>query len=56
MVPNGNLASPVLGFTNAAGQGAAGLEFGDNHQLAGIDGKETIMESPVRRGPAPVAR
>jgi cell division protein FtsI (penicillin-binding protein 3) len=45
-VPNGNLASPVVGFTNAAGQGAAGLEFGDNPLLAGKAGKETIMESP----------
>ena len=26
-VPNGNLASPVVGFTNAAGKGAAGLEY-----------------------------
>jgi cell division protein FtsI (penicillin-binding protein 3) len=46
-VPNGDLASPVLGFTNAAGQGAAGLEFGDNRLLAGTAGKETIMESPA---------
>jgi cell division protein FtsI (penicillin-binding protein 3) len=46
IVPNGNLASPVVGFTNAAGQGAAGLEYGNNHQLAGTDGKETILESP----------
>ena len=45
-VPNGNLASPVVGFTNAAGEGAGGLEFGDNHLLAGTNGKETIMESP----------
>ncbi len=45
-VPNGNLAAPVVGFTNGAGQGAAGLEFGDNRLLAGVDGKETIMESP----------
>ncbi len=45
-VPNGNLASPVVGFTNAAGHGAAGLEYGDNRELAGVDGKETIMESP----------
>ncbi len=45
VVPNGNLASPVVGFTNAAGQGAAGLEYGDNRLLAGIDGKETIMQS-----------
>ncbi len=47
LVPNGNLAAPVVGFTNAAGQGAAGLEFGDNHLLAGTAGKETIMESPA---------
>jgi cell division protein FtsI (penicillin-binding protein 3) len=46
-VPNGNLASPVVGFTNGAGQGAGGLEFGDNHLLAGTNGKETIMESPA---------
>ncbi len=46
-VPNGNLAAPVVGFTNAAGHGAAGLEFGVNHLLAGTDGKETIMESPA---------
>jgi cell division protein FtsI (penicillin-binding protein 3) len=46
-VPNGDLASPVIGFTNAAGQGAGGLEFGDNHLLAGTAGKETIMESPA---------
>jgi cell division protein FtsI (penicillin-binding protein 3) len=45
-VPNGNLAAPVVGFTNAAGKGAAGLEFGDNGRLAGAPGKETILESP----------
>ena len=46
LVPNGNLAAPVVGFTNGAGQGAAGLEYGSNHLLAGVAGKETIMESP----------
>jgi cell division protein FtsI (penicillin-binding protein 3) len=46
-VPNGNLAAPVVGFTNAAGKGAAGLEFGANQLLAGVDGKETIMQSPA---------
>lgn len=45
-VPNGNLASPVIGFTNAAGHGAAGLEFGDNPLLAGKNGSETILQSP----------
>jgi cell division protein FtsI (penicillin-binding protein 3) len=46
VVPNGNLASSVLGFTNAAGQGAAGMEYGYNHLLAGTAGKETLVESP----------
>ena len=46
-MPNGNLAAPVVGFTNAAGKGAAGLEFGDNQLLAGVPGKETIMQSPA---------
>jgi cell division protein FtsI (penicillin-binding protein 3) len=46
IVPNGNLASPLIGFTNAAGHGAAGIEYGDNSLLAGVNGKETIMESP----------
>jgi cell division protein FtsI (penicillin-binding protein 3) len=45
MVPNGNLAQPVVGFTNNSG-GAGGLEFGNNALLAGTTGKETIMESP----------
>ncbi|HXZ62688.1 MAG TPA: penicillin-binding protein 2 [Acidimicrobiales bacterium] len=46
IVPNGNLASPVIGFTNASGRGAGGLEFGDNDLLAGTNGKETLLESP----------
>jgi cell division protein FtsI (penicillin-binding protein 3) len=46
MVTNANLAAPILGFTNAAGQGAAGLESGQNQLLAGTAGKETIIESP----------
>ncbi|HVT42555.1 MAG TPA: penicillin-binding protein 2, partial [Acidimicrobiales bacterium] len=46
-VPNGNLASPVVGFTNAAGHGAAGLEYGSNSLLAGGDGRETIRQSPA---------
>ena len=46
-VPNGNLAAPVVGFTNAAGKGGGGLEYGDNTLLAGVDGKETIMQSPA---------
>jgi cell division protein FtsI (penicillin-binding protein 3) len=45
-VPDGNLAASVVGFTNAAGRGAAGLEYGENRLLAGTNGKETILESP----------
>jgi cell division protein FtsI (penicillin-binding protein 3) len=45
-VPNGNLAAPVVGFTNAANKGAAGLEYEYNTVEAGTPGKETIMESP----------
>lgn len=45
-VPNGPLASPVIGFTNGAGKGAAGLEYGDNRLLEGANGKETILASP----------
>jgi cell division protein FtsI (penicillin-binding protein 3) len=46
IVPNGNLAAPVVGFTNGLGLGGAGIEYGDNHLLAGTPGKETIMASP----------
>ena len=46
VVPNGNLAAPVIGFTNASGKGAAGLEYGDNLLLAGKSGKATLIEAP----------
>ena len=46
IVPNGNLASPVIGFTNGSGLGAAGIEYGDNQKLAGTSGKLTLLESP----------
>jgi cell division protein FtsI (penicillin-binding protein 3) len=46
IVPNGNLASPVIGFTNGGGVGAAGIEYGDNQKLAGTSGKLTLLESP----------
>ena len=45
-VPNGALASPVIGFTNGSGKGAGGLEYGDNTLLAGANGKKTILASP----------
>jgi cell division protein FtsI (penicillin-binding protein 3) len=46
VVTNGNLASSVVGITNAANQGAAGIEYADNRLLAGTAGKETLIESP----------
>jgi cell division protein FtsI (penicillin-binding protein 3) len=45
VVPNGNLAEPVVGFTNAAGHGAGGLEYGYSSLLAGKGGSETIQRS-----------
>jgi len=47
VVPNGQLAAPVLGLTNASGAGAAGLEYQYNKLLAGAAGSETILESPL---------
>jgi cell division protein FtsI (penicillin-binding protein 3) len=46
IVTNGNLASPVLGFTHGDGVGAAGIESAENQLLAGKAGKETVLESP----------
>ena len=46
VVTNGNLASPVIGITNAANKGAAGIEYADNRLLSGTAGKETLIESP----------
>jgi cell division protein FtsI (penicillin-binding protein 3) len=45
-VPNGTLAASVVGVTNAAGAGAAGLEYQFQHELAGIPGVETLLETP----------
>ncbi len=43
--PNGTLASNVLGFVNYDDEGAAGLEYGQNEQLSGVDGKQTYQSS-----------
>ncbi len=50
--PNGTLASNVLGFVNFEDEGAAGLEYGQNAQLSGIDGKRTYQSSSY--GPIPL--
>ena len=39
--PGGPLAANIVGFTDVEGKGAAGVEFGWQQQLAGIDGKTT---------------
>lgn len=43
--PNGTLASNVIGFVNYEDQGASGLEYGQNDQLRGVDGKQTYQSS-----------
>jgi len=47
VVPNGDLAAPVLGLVNGTGRGAAGIEYGYNGTLAGKNGTETLLESPA---------
>ncbi len=47
VVPNGNLAAPVVGTTHAGGQGASGLEYQYNTQEAGTPARETYLESPA---------
>jgi cell division protein FtsI (penicillin-binding protein 3) len=40
--PNGPLAANILGFLNSDGQGAAGLEYGLEPELAGQPGKKQV--------------
>lgn len=49
--PNGALASNVLGFMNAEGVGAAGLEYSLNRQLSGTPGTEAFDASAYGRIP-----
>lgn len=44
--PAGQLASPVLGITNASGAGVSGLEYLYNHQLAGKAGSMVVQRTP----------
>jgi cell division protein FtsI (penicillin-binding protein 3) len=44
--PNGSLAANLIGFVNAQGTGAGGLEYMLNSTLAGKDGKEAYETSP----------
>jgi cell division protein FtsI (penicillin-binding protein 3) len=43
--PNGELASSILGFANAEGHGAVGLEAGLDGLLSGVPGKVTYEQS-----------
>ncbi|WP_283133586.1 peptidoglycan D,D-transpeptidase FtsI family protein [Rhizohabitans arisaemae] len=42
LYPAGDLAGGLVGFVNAAGKGASGLELQWNDVLAGKDGKQTV--------------
>lgn len=46
VMPNGALAQSVLGSTNAAGSGSAGLEYQYQKLLAGRPGHQKLLESP----------
>ena len=43
--PSGSLAANVIGYTNAEGQGVAGIEAKFNSSLAGVDGSKTYERS-----------
>jgi cell division protein FtsI (penicillin-binding protein 3) len=49
--PNGELAAGVLGYVNADGKGAGGLESQLDKELAGEDGKIQYAQSGGRRVP-----
>jgi cell division protein FtsI (penicillin-binding protein 3) len=44
--PQGTVAAQLLGYVGIDGNGLSGLELGFDHQLAGRDGKETIVKDP----------
>lgn len=46
--PYSDVAAHVVGFNNIDDSGAEGIEFADNHDLLGHDGKEKLMRD--RRG------
>ncbi|WP_330238430.1 peptidoglycan D,D-transpeptidase FtsI family protein [Streptomyces sp. NBC_00525] len=49
--PNGALAAGILGYVNAGGEGAGGLEFQLDKELAGEDGTIKYAQSGGRRVP-----
>ncbi|URN15788.1 peptidoglycan D,D-transpeptidase FtsI family protein, partial [Streptomyces sudanensis] len=54
--PNGSLGAGILGYVNADGRGAGGLESMLDRELAGRDGKITYAHSGGRRVPTAGAR
>ncbi|MEU8518573.1 penicillin-binding protein 2 [Streptomyces sp. NBC_01216] len=54
--PNGELAAGILGFVNAEGRGAGGLESMLDEELAGKDGKIRFAQSGGRRVPTAGSR
>ncbi len=54
--PNGDLAAGILGYVNAEGKGAGGLETQLNEELAGKDGEIKYAQSGGRRVPTVGAR
>ncbi|WKX69835.1 penicillin-binding protein 2 [Streptomyces sp. XD-27] len=49
--PNGDLAAGILGFVNAQGEGAGGVERLFDKELAGQDGKRVYAQSGGRQVP-----
>jgi cell division protein FtsI (penicillin-binding protein 3) len=54
--PNGDLAAGILGYVNAEGKGAGGLETQLDKELAGKDGEIKYAQSGGRRVPTVGAR
>ncbi|MFF2064219.1 peptidoglycan D,D-transpeptidase FtsI family protein [Streptomyces sp. NPDC058200] len=54
--PNGELAAGILGYVNAAGRGAGGVESMLDEELAGKDGEVTYAQSGGRRVPTASSR
>ncbi|MDT9681545.1 penicillin-binding protein 2 [Streptomyces sp. TRM76323] len=54
--PNGSLGAGILGYVNAEGRGAGGIESMLDAELAGRDGKITYAHSGGRRVPTAGAR
>ncbi|MFD7895895.1 peptidoglycan D,D-transpeptidase FtsI family protein [Streptomyces sp. NPDC059743] len=54
--PNGDLAAGILGYVNAAGHGAGGVESMLDKALAGEDGEVTYAQSGGRRVPTASSR